>query len=209
MEPDQQLNQTAANQAATPADNVTPAPADPLTKEILDAAKPKSLAERREEAAIAMQGPELAAKREAEARHRALKAERATIKDRLVELAKKKEKQELEWIKLDERRQHIKQILTPIIEQETKIETEETKLEEEQRQIGLPKERRAVEEKLWQIEDTRRQVEKEKWLIEEKLLSTESEIDADTKIYRALLDEEDALLTRLDQIEKELADIGP
>lgn len=167
--------------------------------------KPKTVEEKKEVAAEAMMGPELAAKRDAEAHVRALKAEKATIKARLEEIAKLKEQSELSWVALDEARGKIKETLAPLTAKEDQIETEEKQLEAQEDQTPTPKERRAIEEKIWTQEDSRRAVEKEKWGIEEKLIGTEDKIAAQTAEYRKILDEEDALYKRLDAIEGELS----
>ena len=167
--------------------------------------KPKTVEEKKELAADAMMGPELAAKRDVEAHVRNLKAEKATIKTRLEEIAKLKEQSELAWVALDEARSKIKETLAPLTAKEDQIETEEKQLEAQEDQTPTPKERRVIEEKILATEDSRRTVEKEKWGIEEKLIGTEDKIAAQTAEYRKILDEEDALFKRLDAIETELA----
>jgi hypothetical protein len=195
---------------ATPAVEVKPEvkteEVDDFTKAILDAPPPppKTMEEKREEAAVAMQGPELAAKHEAEGHLRALKAERATIKTRLEEIAKIKEQYELAWVKLDEARVKIKTELEPITTKEQTAELNEDKLEASEDTQALPKERRVVEEERWAAQTERHQIEQSKWAVEERLMSAEEQIEQETKAYRNILDEEDKLLTRLDQIEDEL-----
>lgn len=203
--------QGAGGEVSPPASPTPPvAPPPPETDEFSAAIlnpeppKPKSLEERKDEAAAAMAGPELIAKHELETKRRALKAEQATIKARLEEIAKQKERLELKWISLDDTRAQIKTALAPLLEKENQIEATEQELELKENQIPTPKERREVEEKIWQAEDSRRAVEKEKWVVEEKLIQTEDAINEETKDYRALLDEEDTLWRRLEEIETAL-----
>lgn len=209
MEPDKNVTPPTPS---TPPISPTP-PTPPEKKEVDDftaailtvpPTKPKTLEDKKHDAQVAMQGPELTAKREVESHRRALKAEVVTIKDRLEALGKEKEKYELRWVSLDEKRAKIKEELNPIVEQESKVEMQEDELEKQEDNIALPKERRVVEEKRWQVDDERRKIEKDKWAKEEKLLEAEAQIEADTKAYRALLDEEDTLLSRLEKIEDEL-----
>ncbi|MDO8183907.1 MAG: hypothetical protein Q7T49_02895 [bacterium] len=201
MEPDQNLTPPITPIPTPEKDEV-----DDFTKAILDAPPPppKTMEEKREEAATAMMGPELTAKHESENHTRSLKAERATIKTRLAEIAKIKEQYELAWIKLDTNRAQIKTELAPITTKEQAAESEEDKLEASEDVQALPKERRVVEEQRWQAQTARHQIEVAKWQVEEQLMSAEDKIEHETKAYRAILDEEDKLLTRLDQIEDEL-----
>ncbi len=206
MEPDElKINSGVNNVPVTPITPLAPE-TDDFTKAILDAPPPppKTIVEKREEAAVAMQGPELAAKHETENHARSLKAERATIKARLEEIAKIKEQYELAWVKLDEQRAMIKTELTPLTTKEQEAESKEDKLEADEDSQALAKERRVVEEERWQAQTERHQIEQGKWQVEEKLMSAEDKIEQETKAYRAILDEEDKLLTRLDQIEDDL-----
>ncbi|PIR45419.1 MAG: hypothetical protein COV09_01495 [Candidatus Vogelbacteria bacterium CG10_big_fil_rev_8_21_14_0_10_50_13] len=180
---------------------------DDFAKAIMDAPPPvpPTLEEKREEAKRELAGPELAAKMEHEAKVRALKAERATINSKLEEIAKQKEKHELDWIRLDEKRKQIKDNLKPITDKEAELETKEDQLEENEDQMPLPAERQKIEGERWQVASERHQAEEEKWQVENKLMDTDKKIDVDTKEYRAILNEEDKLGERLDQIETELA----
>lgn len=203
--PEMKVEEKVEPAPTAPAPEVKPE-VDEFSAAILnpEPAKPKTVEEKKDLAAEAMMGPELAAKRDAESHVRALKAEKATIKSRLEEIAKLKEQSELAWVTLDEARSKIKETLAPLTTKEDQIETEEKQLEVQEDQTPTPKERRVIEEKIWAQEDSRRTVEKEKWGIEEKLISTEDKMAAQTAEYRKILDEEDALFKRLDAIEAEL-----
>jgi dephospho-CoA kinase len=62
-----------------------------------------------------------------------------------------------------------------------------------------------VEEKRWAVADERKAVEQKKWSEEEKLVKVDKVIEDNTTAYRKLLDEEDKIVTRLEQIKSELA----
>ncbi len=192
---------------------VTPAPAMPVspvpTPEAATAhttpAIDPALEEKLAKAKLAMEGAEHAAKREHEEKYSSLANEQKQLTERLEVIAGEKEKLEIKWVELDERRGEFKKSLVPIFEQEEQIETEEKKIEEEESKIGLERERKIIEEKRRLIEDKRRGIENDKWTIEEKMWKLEDALEENTKLYRTFLDEEDELHRRLEEISQELA----
>lgn len=180
---------------------------DDFTQAMMSAPPPEppTLEEKLATAKQALAGPELSAKMEHEAKIRALKAERATINTKLENLAQQKEKYELDWVRLDEKKNQIKAALKPLTDKEAELEAKENQLEDKESQMPLPAERQKVEAERWQVASERHQTEEAKWQVENKLLEADKKIDVDTKEYRALLTEEDQLRERLDQIATELA----
>jgi hypothetical protein len=180
-------------QATEPAAPVTPPAEEQISEE-----------EKLERARLAMEGPERAARREAEEKHKALETEKIDLEQRLAGVTKEKEQLELAWVDLDDKRGDMKKILQPILDEEAEIEAEETKAEEEEKKMGLEREKQIIEKKKWLIEDKRRKVEQEKWNVEEKVWKLEEAIDANTKRYRELLDQEEEITTRLEKLKKEV-----
>jgi hypothetical protein len=161
-------------------------------------------AEKLERARLAMEGPERHARREAEEHEHALTAEKQELESKLAAVVKEKEQLELAWVDLDEKRGDFKKLLQPILDEETRIEAEELKTEEEEKNMGLEREKQIIEKKKWLLEDQRRKVEEEKWALEEKMWKLEESLDANTKHYRELLDQEEEINARLAVLNKEL-----
>lgn len=161
----------------------------------------KKLAEARE----ALAGSEWTAKQQRDTKNQALVAEQQRLEARLAQLTKQKEALELAWIELDNGRKGVHQVLDPILAEEKKVEEEEAALEAEEAKIGIPTEKHAVEEKRWAVAEERKAVEQKKWGEEEKLVKVDKIIGDNTAEYRKLLDEEDTITTRLEQIKTELS----
>lgn len=190
------LNQTISDPsviAASPTTPPTPPSTDPTT----------ALEEKKEAARLAMEGAEWTAKRETGARTKTAKEELAKLGERLEEIHVEKEKLELDWIGLDDTRRKIRKILEPILIEEKQAETEEAALETEEERVGVPSEKQAVEKKRWAIQDRRQETEKRKWGEEDKMTAIEKTINENTASYRQLLDEEDKLQTRTEQLKAE------
>ncbi len=155
---------------------------------------------RRKAAMLAMEGPERTARREELEKGRQAREQKHDFEERLGQIAKAKEKLELAWVDLDEQRKKLKATLAPITEQEKQVQAEETAAEEEEDKTGLPKEKHLVEEKRWVIQQKRKQIEDEKWKIEEKVVKLEEAIETNTNDYRSLLDEEEQIEAKIDEI---------
>ena len=164
----------------------------------------EDLSPKRAEAQAALAGSEWTAKQERETKSKTLKSENDTLVQKLAEIAKQKEKLELEWIELDNQRRGIRTILNPLLDEEKKIELEEAGIEAEEAKIGLAGDKQVVEKKRWTNQDKRKEVEKKKWSEEEKLTKIEAIIQANTTKYRALLDDEEKSEKRLEQLKLEL-----
>ena len=163
---------------------------------------PEVLFERkRQEARLAMEGPERTEKRERSEREKESQSERTALEHRLAELTTEKEKLELDWITLDDQRKIIRDALTPILEKEKTAEEEEAHLEIEEVKTGLPESKRGIEKERWIAQDKRRQAEEEKWGYQEKLFKIEQAIVNNTQKYRLLIDEEEAAQAKLNALE--------
>ncbi len=154
----------------------------------------------REAARRALEGPEHTAKREQEEKEKVLAAERSVLETKLSEIVAQKEKLELAWIELDNQRKAVRTVLNPLVTQEKKLEEEEATLEQTEAAAADPAERHATEEKRWAIQAERKALEEKKWTEEQKILAIEQTIEANTKQYRALLEEEDRARVKLDQL---------
>lgn len=153
-----------------------------------------------EEARLAMEGIERTEKRLREERLASAGKEIKELENKLAEIEKNKEGLEIEWVKQDDRRQTLKTALKPIAESEKLAEDEEATLELAESQAALPAAKEEVEKKRWTVQDKRRAAEKEKWELQEKLWKIEAIIEENTKKYRALLEEEDKIKSRLDEL---------
>lgn len=171
---------------------VPTAPQDPTAP----AAEP-SLDEKLRAAKLAMEGPQYTAKREAREHDEVLKAKHEQIDARLAEIAKEKEKLEIQWIELDEQRSAIKQALAPLLEEEQKAEEAETALEEQERTSVVAGERQQIEQRRYEVQATRRKIEEGKWGLENEIGKFDTQIEANTAQYRVFLDEEEKLHAEL------------
>ena len=113
---------------------------------------------------------------------------------------KEKEKLELDWVALDDQRKIINQALAPILAREQTAETEEARLELEEVKAAAPQAKQGVEHERWTAQDNRRKAEQEKWGLQEKLFKLEQVIEVNTQKYRALLDQEEAIQTKLNTL---------
>lgn len=160
----------------------------------------QELTEKRQVARAALEGPDWTAKREREAKEQTAADERSRLEKQLVEIAQAKEKLELDWVRLDDRRQVLKGELTPILEREKQIEETEAKLEIDEAKTNAGKDQLEIEKKRQTIQETRRQTEKDKWVWQEKIWQIDGVIETNTTRYRALLDQEDAAKKRLREL---------
>lgn len=167
--------------------------------------KPTEPLDKIEIARMAMEGPERTAKRKEEEHEEVVKGEIAVIDKRLAEILKEKEKLELAWVDLDDKRSAIKQTLDPIKEKEKAAEAEEAALEEEEARQPFPKEKRLAEEKRWPVQEKRHQIETEKWQVEQKMMTVEEKVAENTNAYQKFLDEEEELKTKKATLEREIA----
>jgi len=167
-----------------------------------------NLDDKRAEAQAALAGAEWTAKHQKELKAKHLEGEEGEINQKLEANAAAKEKLELGWIELDNQRRAIRTVLNPLLDEEKKIESEEVDLEAEEAKIGLAADKHVVEEKRWAVQAKRQKVEKEKWAEEEKLAQIETTIQDNTTQYRVLLDEEEKLHQRLEQLRLERVSLG-
>ncbi|HEY4476629.1 MAG TPA: hypothetical protein VJB69_01445 [Candidatus Paceibacterota bacterium] len=162
---------------------------------------PEELFERkRQEARLAMEGPERTEKRERGEREVESQTEQATLERQLSEIATQKEKLELDWVALDDQQKIIQTTLTPILEREKTAEEEEARLEIEEAKTGLTQPKVEVEKKRWATQAKRRAAEEEKWGLQEKLFKIQQAIENNTQKYRGLLDQEETARTKLNAL---------
>lgn len=155
-------------------------------------------------AKLAMEGPERTAKREKGEKEKEIIAEKNKLQSRLAEIDKEKEKLEIAWIDMDQKRAGLKGVINPILEKEKLIETEEAKLEETEAHTLSERDKQAYEKKRAEIETKRQAVEKEKWSYEESLWKIEDEIKVNTTKYQTLLDEEEQLNNKIEDLDQQL-----
>lgn len=160
-------------------------------------------AARREQARRALEGAEWTTKRESEERAKTIQEKIATAEKKLAEVRGQKEKLELAWVDLDDQKKSVRLVLNPILDEEKKLEAEEAALETEEAASGVPESKHATEIKRWPIQEKRQAIEKQKWSQEEKIIALDQTIEANTKAYRLLLEEEDKLAAELDKLRLE------
>ncbi len=160
-------------------------------------------AARREQARRALEGKEWTNKREVEERAKTIQEQIAVAEKKLAELRQQKEKLELAWVDLDDRKKNIRLILNPLLDEEKKLEAEEVKLEAEEASIGVPESKHALEIKRWPIQEKRKEIEQKKWQEEEKIIAIDQIVESNTKAYRVLLAEEDKLMAESDKLRLE------
>lgn len=191
---------------STNSDDFIPVPDVPTTNvSTSDSARKMSLAEKLKMAKLAMQGPERTVKRERNEREKQIEKEKADLEQLLALTTKKKEDLEIAWVVLDNKRNDLKKMLAPILEEEEKLELEEEELEGRERTTTDPLERQKVEKDRLAVQAKRQTVEKEKWGYEDKIFKLETSIKENTDKYQIHLDEEEEILGKIDNLDGELA----
>jgi hypothetical protein len=170
---------------------------------VMQSADKKTDEEKLERAKLAMEGPERTAIREEREHSLEVKTKLEIIDAKLSEIAKQKEVLELNWIKFDESRNGLRNMINPIVERETTLEADETQLEEQEKNTVNEHDRITLEQKRWGIQEQRHKAEEEKWIYENRLFKIEDQIKTNTASYQKLLDEEEALFKERDEVEKE------
>ena len=158
------------------------------------------LAEKIAAAQAALTGPERLQKKEQAEKIKGLNQEKAELENRQTQIQKEKEALEISWINFDDRRKNTRATLAPLLEQEKQVEDEEAKLELEEAKTVVPQERQALEKKRSLVQNRRQEIERQKWELEEAVWKVEAAIEANTKKYRGLLDEEDKIMARLQEM---------
>lgn len=176
---------------------------EPTTLENKTTEIEKETKEKLEKAKLAMEGPARTAIREEREHDQSIKNQLSIIENKIAEIAKQKETLELNWIKLDENRTGLRNMINPIAERETSLEADEGQLEEQEKNTVNDKEKMALEQKRWGIQEQRHKAEEEKWIYENRLFKIEDQIKDNTANYQKLLDEEEKLLKEKEQLEKE------
>ncbi len=151
-------------------------------------------------ARLAMEGPAYTAKREERETKEQVAEEKSKLSIRLQEIAEKKAALEETWIAIDSQRGEVKKQLEPLVKKEEEIEANEGQVEVEEKNTGLPQQKQQLEKRKWLLEDERRKLEEARWILDEKLSKIEAEIEANTTEYRKLLDEEEEIYSKLDQL---------
>ena len=158
--------------------------------------------EKIERAKLAMEGPERTAKREEREHSTDVKNQLTILEKRLAVIAEEKETLEINWIKLDENRTGLRNMINPIVERETKLEADESQLEEQEKNTVNEKDRVTLEQKRWALQELRHKAEEEKWVYENRLFKIEDQIKDNTTRYQKLLDEEEKLFADKEELEK-------
>ena len=190
--------------------NTTPLASDDVVQNPAPVATPAveekvlSIEEQLEKAREAMEGPERTIKREKEERVETAKETLTRLEAELAELAGEKEKMEVAWIDLDNKRTAIKEALKPIEDREGELETEELRLENQEVKVAGLKQKQETEEKRWQTQTERHKEETEKWELQNKMLEVQEKIDQNTRAYQELLSKEDDLKEKISTVQKNL-----
>jgi len=213
-----EMPQTSA--PVTPTTQTSPAPiatpvASPLTTEPLGSTTPASghpslekegmtIQEKLEAARVAMEGPDRSAERIKRQTEAKVEEETAELSEEKAELDKKKEKLEIAWIDLDSKRGVFKKELDPILAEEEKIENEDKSAQTEEEATALPAQKQVAEKKRQEKDTARKAIEEKKWVIQDKIAKLEVQIEENTKQYQTLLDDEEKILQKIDELKKEL-----
>lgn len=167
------------------------------------------------EAILAMEGEEGRARREAEERKKMeakmvleLKAQKNALNKKLNEITKEKEKLELHWIDLDDKKNEIGKILDPITAAEIKVENDIQEKNKEEHATDDLKRRQEFEKQRQVLEAEREKLEKEKWVIEDKVYDVDSLMSEHKTKYQAVLKEEYSTIDQLAEIDKKVESIG-
>jgi len=158
--------------------------------------------EKIERAKLAMEGPERTAKREEREHSTDVKNQLTILEKKLAVIAEEKETLEINWIKLDENRTGLRNMINPIVERETKLEADESQLEEQEKNTVNEKDRVTLEQKRWALQELRHKAEEEKWVYENRLFKIEDQIKDNTTRYQKFLDEEEKLFADKEELEK-------
>lgn len=174
-------------------------------------AEPVSLEEKKRLAMLAMEGDKGRSIRETREREqkdeqtkKQLKTEREGIEKKLEQIASKKEALEIRWVELSDKKTPLEKMLEPILKEESALEAEEQALEQEEHIATSPVAEHDIEQKRWALEDKRRLTEQKKWKIQEQVVKLKEMLDQNTSEYQKLLTEEDALVVRVKEIDKNL-----
>jgi len=163
------------------------------------------ITERLEKARVAMEGPERAAERLQREHEQKIEQERKNLEAQKTAIEKEKEKMEIVWIDLDEKRNSFKRDLEPILVEETKLEDEEKIAELEEEKATMPEEKKAAEKKRQDLQTRRKASEEKKWIIQDKIEQVEKIITQNTEHYQELLSKEEILIQKINDLESGVA----
>lgn len=203
-EPKIAVNEPVAAAPVIPVTTTEAVPDSVPSDSTLTVSKELSIAEKLEAARVAMEGPERAAERQLREKEEKAKMATAELEAQKAIIEKDKEKLELGWISLDNTRTALKKSLEPILAEEVTVEEEEKKCELEEEGAALPEQKQVAEKKRQGLEDKRKEIEQRKWVIQDKVKRIELEIEANTKQYQPLLDEEEKIIEEIDKLKGEL-----
>jgi chromosome segregation ATPase len=159
---------------------------------------------RLEDAKRAMESSEQTSQRELAEKQTSIKSKRDDLLLRLSNVKQAKERLELSWIGLDDKRKILRQELAPLLVEEKDAESSEVKLEEEESHLPPSLGQQVVEKKRQAVAAKRSDIEAKKWVIEDRVASLEEKIKQLTAEYQKLLDEEIKLTNELDALKQQV-----
>lgn len=124
------------------------------------------------------------------------KEEKLFLGQRLLDLADSKEKMELEWVVINEKKRRVDEKLKPFLQKESGLQKDKDMAEKKEGATLAPKEKHDAEELRWRIDRELRFLQEGKWELEVEQEEHMLALSDLKKKYRAALAEE----KRLDQV---------
>jgi len=134
--------------------------------------------------------------------------ERAEIEKKIAQLLEEKKEYSKAKEKVLETRKNIEEKLAEVINREQKIEKETGHIQSEER-LATETEKERVEKERWKLEKIRSGIEKERWLLEEEERKIRLEENRINVHYDRILEQENQLRTRVQEINKLLGIVVP
>jgi len=123
--------------------------------------------------------------------------EKKEIQQKLIGISRIKEKFELDWISLTDKKATLDESIKTSLEREGGLVNEKKVLEEKERTTLSTQERREIEQKRWGVEDARKTIEEKRWGLEKELDEINQNIEILKPKYQAALAEEEAMQKKL------------
>jgi len=123
--------------------------------------------------------------------------EKEKLAQKLKEISKIKEKFELEWISLSDKKESIKESIKTVIAEEGGIESNKKALDEKERTVASTQERREIEQKRWGVEEERKKTEEKRWVLEKELDEVNQNIETLKPKYQTALAQEEEVQKKL------------
>lgn len=183
-------------------------------KQVIKPTQTNDLSKAKEEAILAMEGEEGRLRREKAEKEKKtakmlaeLDEEKKLANLRLEAINKEKEKLELKWIEMSDKKKEFQKILEPIVLSEMNIEKDVQSKNQEEHATEDPVLRQPLEKERQELETKRQAIEKNKWSIEDEITKLNVVMNENKVKYQELLNEEFSLEDKTVQIEEKIKSI--